>query len=189
MYKNVKKMAVSICIWAFVQVFFLVPGITCWWITFDSSAYDGLNDPMMYRIAYLFVAIISTVPFVFFWIKVVQLLIINRFNTLFEADADGFIPVAELAKEMGMSEAKLIKKTNNAIRKGYLINCNYSASQRAFLLSDKTGKPETQFPGMPANQPFIGVSCPSCAASLKIRATTQGTCPFCGRLIQAPPAN
>lgn len=188
MYKNVKKMTVSICIWAFVQVFFLIPAVTCWGITFDNSVYEDMTDPWMYRIAYLFVAIVSSLPLVFFWIKFVQLMTINRFNTLFEADADGFIPVSELAKAMGMTEAKLIKKTNNTIRKGYLINCNYSASQRAFLLSDKAGKPETQFPGMPQNQPFIGVSCPSCAASLKIRAATQGTCPFCGRLIQAPPA-
>ena len=189
MYKNIKKMSISICIWASIQVVFLLPAVTCWAITFDNSVYEDMSDPWMYRIAYLFVAIISTVPSVFFWIKFVQLLVINRINNLLEADADGFVPVAELAKEMGMSEAKMIKKANNAIRKGYLINCNYSMSQKAFLLSDKTGQPNLNAPGAPENRPFIGVSCPSCAASLKIRANTQGTCPFCGRLIQAPPVN
>ena len=57
-------------------------------------------------------------------------------NNLFDADADGYIPAAELAKQMGTSELKVIRKVNNAIRKGYIVNVNYNAAQKAFLLSD-----------------------------------------------------
>ena len=93
---------------------------------------------------------------------------------------------AELARALNKTEEETISKITKMIRRGYLINCNYSAHQRAFLLSDKIGAPTTMFQGAPENKPFIGVHCPGCAASLKIRANTQGTCPYCGRLITAP---
>ena len=184
MYKNAKKISISICIWLGIQMVFLLPAVVCWGITFDNSVYEKMNDPWMYRAAYLFIALISSFPFVMFWIKFAQSMILVRIDSLLEADQDGFVPIGDLAKAMGLSVPKMIKKINNAIRKGYLINCNYSVTQKAVLLSDKIGKPDTQFRGMPENLPFIGVRCPCCGASLKIRAKTQGTCPFCGRLLQ-----
>ena len=190
MYKNAKKVIISMCIWTAVTIVFVIPAVVFWGISFDNSVYDDLPDPLMYRIVYLFLAIVCTFPFIMFWIKFVQFMLINRINDLLSADADGFVPISDLARAMGLSEAKMIKKANNAIRKGYLINCNYSMTQKAFLLSDKIGKPQqSQRPGMPEDRPFVGVRCPCCAASLKIRANTQGTCPFCGRLIMGPPVN
>lgn len=188
MYKNTRKLSIAICIWAGIQLIFVVPAVVFWGISFDTATYENMTDPWMYRTAFLFIAIISTFPSVMFWIKFVQCMVIVRLNSLLEKDQDGFVPIADLARSMGKSVPGMIKKLNNYIRKGYIINCNYSMSQKAVLLSDKTGKPETQFRGMPENLPFVGVSCPSCAASLKIRANTQGTCPFCGVLLQGPPA-
>ena len=108
----------------------------------------------------------------------------------FEADTDGFVPVSEFAREMGTSETKIVKKVTNAIRKGYIVNVNYNASQKAFLLSDKIiDSTATRFKGQGAyadNNPFIGTNCPTCAAALKIRANTLGTCPFCGRELFVP---
>ena len=112
-------------------------------------------------------------------------LAIQRISDLFTADTDGFVPVSELAKGMGMPEKMLIKKATRAIRKGTLVNCNYSVSKRAFLLSDKIGKNYENGGGIPENKPFVGVNCPSCAASLKIRANTVGICPFCGKQLIA----
>lgn len=186
MYKNAKKISISICVWAGIQMIFLLPAVVCWGITFDTATYEKMTDPLMYRMTYLFVALISTFPSVMFWIKFVQSMTLVRINSLLEADADGFVPIKDLAKSMGRTEPGMIKKINRMIRKGYLINCNYSMTQKAVLLSDKIGKPDTQFRGMPENLPFVGVSCPSCAAALKIRANTKGTCPFCGTEIMAP---
>ena len=186
MYKNIKKMSVAICIWAGIAVISILPAVVFWGISFDTEVYENFENPVMYRIVYLFFALLFTVPFVVFWLKTVQLMLINRLNDLLAADADGFVPISELSKAMGLTEAKMIKKATKAIRKGYLINCNYSMTQKAFLLSDKIGKPQQAHPGIPEDRPFIGVSCPCCAASLKIRANTQGTCPFCGQVILAP---
>lgn len=189
MYRNARKLSLSICIWAGISCFLLLPTFTLWGISFDRSAYEELSNPLTYRIAYIFLALVCTTPFIIFWITFIRSLMIQRISDFFTADADGFVPVADLAKAMGMSEARMIKTTDKAIRKGYLVNCNYSVSQRAYLLSDKIGQNYENGGGIPENKPFIGVSCPCCAASLKIRASTQGTCPFCGRLIQAPPAS
>ena len=181
-------MTIAVCIWCGIAILFTLPGVVFWGISFDTKTYENISDPLAMRISFIILAIASTVPFVMFWIKLVQLLIINHMNNLFEADADGFVPVAEFAKEMGLSEAKAVKKVNNAIRKGYIVNVNYNAGQKAFLLSDKITDASTRFKGQgaPANIPFVGINCPTCAAALKIRANTEGICPFCGRTVIAP---
>lgn len=189
MYKNTRKLTIATCIWTCIAVFFVMPAVVFWGISFDNEVYQKLDNPMTYRIGYLFLAVLTTIPFIIFWLKLIQFFLINRLNDLLSADADGFVPVSDLAKAMGLTEAKMIRKITNSIRKGYLVNCNYSMSQKAVLLSDKAGKTQTRTPGMPEDRPFVGVSCPCCAASLKIRANTQGTCPFCGRLIIGPPVN
>ena len=189
MYKHLKKMTIAIIIWAVIAVMCIMPAVVLWGATFF-GAFDELEEALATKIVVIILAIATTVPFVMFWIKTVQLLIINHMNNLFEADADGFVPVSEFAREMGMSEAKVIKKVTNAIRKGYIVNVNYSAAQKAFLLSDKIiDSTATRFKGQGAyfnNNPFLGTNCPTCAAALKIRANTLGTCPFCGREIFVP---
>ena len=188
MYKHLKKMTIAVIIWAVIACIFIMPCIVLWGFSIFGD-FSDLKEALATRITCIILAIAMTVPFVMFWIKMVQLLVINHMNNLFEADADGFVPVSELAKEMGRSEEKVIRKVNNAIRKGYIVNVNYSAAQKAFLLSDKiTDLSATRFKGqvsMSAVNPFVGVNCPTCAAALKIRANTEGTCPFCGRTIIA----
>ena len=189
MYKHLKKITIAIIIWAVIAVMCILPSVVLWCAIF-MGAFDELENALATKIIFTIIAVATTVPFVFFWIKIVQLLIINRMNNLFEADADGFVPVSEFAREMGTSEARVIKKVTNAIRKGYIVNVNYSAAQKAFLLSDKIiDSTATRFKGQGAyvsNNPFIGINCPACAAALKIRANTQGVCPFCGRTVFAP---
>lgn len=189
MYKHLKKMTIAIIIWGAIAVVCVLPAIVLWGATFF-GAFDELDNSLATKLVFIIFAIAATVPFVMFWIKIVQLLIINRMNNLFEADADGFVPVSEFAREMGTSEAKVIKKVTGAIRKGYIVNVNYSAARKAFLLSDKIiDSTATRFKGQGAyigNNPFVGTNCPTCAAALKIRANTLGTCPFCGREIFVP---
>ncbi len=173
-------------IWCVVSGMCIMPAVVLWGISCDTKIYDRFEDPGLYRVMYLVFAIAFTAPIVVFFIKCGQTVAVRHISDLFTADADGFVPVAELARALNKTEEETISKITKMIRRGYLINCNYSAHQRAFLLSDKTGAPTTMFQGAPENKPFIGVHCPGCAASLKIRANTQGTCPYCGRLITAP---
>ena len=186
MYQNKNRGIVATIIWCVVSGICVMPAVVLWGITFDTKTYQKLDDPLMFRVMYLVFAIAFTFPIVVFFYKAFQAGSVRHISDLFTADADGFVPVSELARALGKTEDYTINKINNLIRKGYLINCNYSANQRAFLLSDKIGAPTTMYQGAPANNPFIGVHCPGCAASLKIRANTMGTCPYCGRLIVAP---
>ena len=184
MYKNYSKITTAICLWAVVAVI-MTPGTAVFWgILFEPDI--NVPDPVATRIMYLFFALFCTAFEIMFWCKFFELMRVNRINDLFAADEDGFVPVSELSKEMGITEEKLLKTTTAAIRRGYLINCNYNATEKAFLLSDKIGRPTRTLQGVPDNNPFIGVHCPGCAASLKIRANAKGTCPYCGREIIAP---
>ena len=188
MYKNLKRIIIAVCIWGGIAMMCILPAVVFWGISFDTKTYETAAEPVAARIIFILLAIASTVPFIMFWIKIVKLLVINHMNNLLEADTDGFVPVNELARAMGTSEARVTKKVNGAIRKGYLVNINYSASQKAFLLSDKIADPSaTRFKGQgaPPNNPFVGINCPTCAAALKIRANAQGVCPFCGRTVYA----
>lgn len=186
MYKNTKKIYAYTYIWLSVQAVCVLPAVVFLGMTFDGKIYEDMADPVPTRLTYLFIALISLTPFIIFWSRSGYFSFINRLNELFCADADGFVPVSDLSREMGIPEYKIISLAESSIRKGYLINCNYNASRKAFLLSDKTGPSYPSLYGAPADNPFIGVHCPGCAASLKIRANTQGTCPYCGRLITAP---
>ena len=186
MYQNKSRGIVGTIIWCALCGISVMPAVVLWGITFDTKTYRKMDDPVAMRIMYLVFAIVFTAPFVVFFIKGAHAVFTRRISDLFTADADGFVPVSELAKALGYTEDKTISKVTKMIRKGYLINCNYSANQRAFLLSDKIGAPTGMYQGAPANNPFVGVHCPGCAASLKIRANTMGTCPYCGRLITAP---
>ena len=186
MYQNKRRGIVGTIIWCVLCGISVLPAVVLWGITFDTKTYQKMDDPVAMRIMYLVFAIVFTAPFVVFFIKGGHAVFTRRISDLFTADADGFVPVSELAKALGYTEDKTISKVTKMIRKGYLINCNYSANQRAFLLSDKIGAPTGMYQGAPANNPFVGVHCPGCAASLKIRANTMGTCPYCGRLITAP---
>lgn len=122
MYKNTKKISIAICIWAGIQVIFVVPAVVFWGISFDTATYEKMTDPWMYRTAFLFLALISTFPSVMFWIKFVQCMVIVRLNSLLEKDQDGFVPIADLAKAMGKSVPGMIKKLNNYIRKGHVLS-------------------------------------------------------------------
>jgi len=180
MYKNMTKMTLSICLWALVSCITLPLSIVFIGVSF--SDIQG-KDAILMRIIFIILAAAFTSVFVLFWRKFLSLMRVHNLNNLFEADEDGFVPIADLSKAMNMPEVKLRKLTEMLIRKGYLINLNYDASSRAFLLSDKITAKKPLLAGKPENKPFVGVHCPGCAASLKIRVNTRGTCPYCGREI------
>ena len=186
MYKNNTKIFITLGIWSVVMVPAVLGAVVSLGVTFDGGPFD---DPVPMITMFLSIAAISIFLIVMYFVKFGQIGMAIRLDKLFMADEDGYVPAAELAKETGTPEYKLIRKAQYLIRKGFLINVNYNAADKAFLLSDKIGKPSMQTAGIPENRPFLGVYCPGCAASLKIRANTRGNCPYCGREIIAPPYN
>ena len=186
MYQNKNRGIIGTIVLCVLCGICTMPAVVLWGITFDTDVYKKMDDPVAMRVMYLVFAIAFTLPFIFFFIQGGHAVFVRRISDLFTADADGFVPVSELARALGYTEEKTISKLTKMIRKDYLINCNYSADQRAFLLSDKIGSPTTMYQGAPPNHPFVGVHCPGCGASLKIRASTMGTCPYCGKLLIGP---
>ena len=75
------------------------------------------------------------------------------------------------------------KENNMYLLTGYMGN---GSASPIYLIDADSKSVKKVLMYTPENKPFIGVHCPGCAASLKIRANTQGTCPYCGRLITAP---
>ena len=66
-------------------------------------------------------------------------------------------------------------------KKKILINLVYDAQGGRFILTDR------YIPADPIkDRPFVGMDCPGCGASLKIRAATTGICPYCDRQVTAP---
>ena len=122
-------------IWCVVSGMCIMPAVVMWGISFDTKIYERIEDPALYRVMYLVFAIAFTAPIVVFFIKAAQSVSVRQISDLFTADADGFVPVAELARALNKTEEETIIKVTTMIRRGYLINCNYSAHQRAFLLS------------------------------------------------------
>ena len=93
--------------------------------------------------------------------------------------------VAEHNGLLSAEDAERIWKTAGELcadaRKKILINLVYDETNQRFILTDRAD------PNAGAkDRPFIGLSCPGCAAPLKIRSGTTGSCPFCGRDVTAP---
>ena len=184
MYINNKKTYFSLFWWTLVGSVAFMGAAIFTGIFFDDSPMD---DPVPTKIMFFLMAAGSIALLVCYIRNMTMLGTVTRLNRLFAADEDGYVPVEDLCKETGIPEHKLLAQTNKAMLKGYIINCNYNAAEKAFLLSDKIRKvPALTLRGAPENKPFIGIHCPGCAASLKIRVETKGTCPYCGREIIAP---
>lgn len=183
MYKNNTKIYITLGIWSSI----MVPAVLCAIVSLGVLTDDKpFKDPIPMITMFLSFAAVSIFLIIMYFVNFARIGMTIKLDKLFMADEDGYVPVGELSKETGTPEYKLISKGQYLIRKGYLINVNYNAADKAFLLSDKIGKPSVQTSGIPENRPFIGVHCPGCAASLKIRSNTKGNCPYCGREIIAP---
>jgi len=178
MYKNKSKIIVSIIVWSLLHVFAFTMGFVFIGVTFEGNFTEYV---IVTRAIFLLLAAGCIWIVVRYWMLYGHFMRINRMNDLFMADEDGFVPISELSDELGIPEIKLRKNIENYIRKGYLVNLNYDASSKAFLLSDKIPAKGSLLAGRPENKPFVGIHCPGCAASLKIRVNTLANCPYCGR--------
>ena len=104
-----------------------------------------------------------------------------KLESILKNDADGIVPADEIEEYMNITPQKLMKIRHYGDRKKILINLVYDETNQRFILTDRAD------PNAGAkDRPFIGLSCPGCAAPLKIRSGTTGSCPFCGRDVTAP---
>lgn len=182
MYKNTNKISVSIVIWSMLSVFAFTMGFVFIGLIFSDNV---TRYVIVTKAIYLLLAAGCLWILFKYFKNLSHFARIYKMNELFMADEDGFIPLAELSREIGDTEIDLRKYIEYYIRKGYLVNLNYDASSKAFLLSDRITAHESHPGGRPENKPFVGIHCPGCAASLKIRVNTLGNCPYCGRSLIA----
>lgn len=179
MYKNKERIFLSILLWSPLFVIgctgvFIFIGVIC----------DNIGSLNAAQIAlFVFMGALCASLAWLYTRKFKELMIMNAISELLAADADGIVPLKELAKQMDKPEMVLLKYIDKGMRKGFLVNMNYNAAEGAVYLSDRARQAEILLKGAPEDKPFVGVHCEGCGASLKIRVKTKGTCPFCGREI------
>ncbi|MCR4671276.1 MAG: hypothetical protein K5643_08800 [Saccharofermentans sp.] len=185
MYYNRGKLLRSLILWSLILIVAAPCTLVCFGVLL--TGVSKTSDPAG-MFAFFFSGLVINGTLIYFYLrKFNRLSFVTRANRLLEKDEDGYVPLNEFAKEMGLTEEKLINYFEYGMRKGYIVNMNYDSAHRVFLLSDKMTPQRSILMGRPEDRPFIGVHCPGCAASLKIRTSTGGTCPYCGRTIVAPP--
>ena len=104
---------------------------------------------------------------------------IAAMNSCLAKDADGLVPIDEVAEYLNISKEKMYRTLRFGERKRILINLVRDVENDRLILTDKYVKADFIVKDMP----FIGMTCPGCAAQLKIRQGAVGNCPFCGREI------
>lgn len=179
-------MLVSLFIWIVVfTIMFWIPIINIDIITTRTAHY---SKPLELVLFFGTGIVISGFLLVLSSVKLAYLMNISALNRYLMTDEDGYVPLADICKALGKNEEKVLKIINYGTRKGFLVNMNYSMTEKAVFLSDKILRDDQakNERGIPENRPFIGVHCPGCAASLKIRTNTKGLCPYCGREVIAP---
>lgn len=97
----------------------------------------------------------------------------NKFSGIFESDSDGIIMLSYAARVFGLKEAKLVKKFDKLLRKGYLLNCTLGEQygEPAFLLSNGADS---------IDERFKVVKCQHCGAFSEIKVGFTQACPSCG---------
>ena len=174
MYINLKKLYLQMGIWSFIAV----PAFTGLFVFIGTMVEYGDKDTIPIFIIWTGIAITLCINYCKTMSYVIKL---KALHDVCRADADGSVPINEVADYMHTTREKIIRLKNYGEKKRILINLVYDASGDRFILTDRYR------PVDPVNdRPFVGMACPGCGASLKIRATTTGICPYCDRTVTAP---
>ena len=174
MYINKKRIMFWLLLWSVI----VIPAFTMETVIigtmFSTQEWDYLPVFLFFFIVFGFLCwgYIST------FIRIGQL---TKLDSVLKNDADGIVPASEIMEYMNITPKMLYKIRHYGDRKKILINLVYDETNQRFILTDRAD------PNAGAkDRPFIGLSCPGCAAPLKIRSGTTGSCPFCGRDVTAP---
>ena len=97
----------------------------------------------------------------------------RRYETIFAADRDGVVTLAELTQQMGQPAEKVFAQLERLFRQGYFQNCTLQ----------RGGEPSVRIASAVAGERrvgFLAVQCPRCGGTTQLRAGSQGVCAFCG---------
>lgn len=142
-------------------------------VIFGAGLISGFSDPELgqHRIIY----IILLLPFLWLlWQGIGKRRLreaARRYNSLFQGDADGYLPLAQVSAQTGRSTAQVIKDIETLLRKGYLQGCALELGDRPQVVLQGAG-------GTPAQTQ--AVKCPNCGAVNTKRQGFSCTCAYCG---------
>lgn len=95
----------------------------------------------------------------------------THFNTFFELDADGILPVEKLAASFGKSENAVTKSFQTLLKRGYLMNCMMQHADTLQIVLYCNGNGVEQLTDV--------CCCPNCGASVTMRHGFMAVCPYC----------
>ena len=120
-------------------------------------------------------------------IRTVRFMRAAALNKYFQSDADGIVTIADLTKYMNRNETIVTKTVEELVDSCYFVNLNYDKKNKAFYLSDrKNVTAGTNDSRRCEDASFVGIHCPGCSATLKVRTNLECSCPTCGRKIKVP---
>jgi len=174
MYINLRRLYTQLLIWSVIAV----PAFTLLFVFIGTMVEYGTRDTIP-----LFILYSGLMIFLLYrYIKTVGYVGgLGSMDRVFKADPDGSVPMDEIAIYLHTTPDKLLRMISYGEKKKILINLVYDAQGKRFILTDRYR------PADPIkDRPFVGMDCPGCGASLKIRAATTGVCPYCDRQVTAP---
>lgn len=174
MYLNMTKFYIQLVLWSFIAFFSFTATI----VFIGTTIEYGTPDTIPVFILFTIVTVGLTLNYVK---NMVYLGKLKAMDDVFRADSDGLVPVKDVAGYLHITPEKLMRIRLYAERKKILINLIYDAQGDRFILSERH-RPND----LVKDRPFVGMSCPGCGASLKIRAGATGVCPYCDRMVTAP---
>ena len=135
MYKNNNKLLITLFIWMF-----LAGNGFIWAFIFcgvGTSELSGLDDPLPYRIVYLFLAAVNIGFIVLCGVKYTSLLAVNQINSFFAADEDGYVPLADLSKALSSTSTTMHQRGLSCCRISISLHlrCAFTGNLRTGPLS------------------------------------------------------
>ncbi len=158
------------------KIQWIVGGIWCGIMVFGIIMGLSGDEDLAPNVASYFGMMVPMLPVLFLaWRKDQLRRDAGRFNSLFEQDEDGFLPLGDLATKFGARQDQTTRRLQELLGRGYLQKCALERGQNArIVLQMDTGRVKDR---------FLGVVCPSCGAPNTARIGFVCTCEYCGTTI------
>lgn len=105
-----------------------------------------------------------------------KLSLVRRYNQIFMCDKDGVVTMAELSRQMGKPEEKILSELKWLFKHSLFCDCTLQVGgDPCVILSGESG----------SRSSFVNVICDKCNGTTRLRAGTSGKCDYCGSAISA----